>query len=255
MRRLEGKVVIVAGAGGIGNGLAARYCAEGAAVVLGDVDQTVAQNAAEAIAKEGGRIIGIALDGAHEDAIVTAVALAQREFGGLHGFHANFSSFVDGIQNDDVLSLPLDSFDEMMRVNARGFFLCTRHAVPAMIASGGGTMLYTSSGAAYVGEPVRVAYAMSKAAGHALARHVANRFGGQGIRANVIAPGLIAHPRFDDATLAMLEGDLADKAVAIKTRIGKPDDIAGVGAMLISDDGGFITGQVFCVDGGGTMRA
>src|SRR5687768_2645605 len=156
MNRLQGKAVVVAGAGGIGNALAARYCAEGAAVVLGDVDAGIAERAAESITAEGGRIVATRLDGADEASIAAAIALAQAEFGGLHGFHANFSSFVDGTNEEDVVTLPLDSFDEMIRVNARGFFLCTRLAVPAMIASGGGTMLYTSSGAAYMGEPVRV---------------------------------------------------------------------------------------------------
>ena len=144
-------------------------------------------------------------------------------------------------------------YDEVMRVNARGFVLCTRYAIPAMLESGGGSIVYTSSGAAYMGEQVRVAYAMSKASIHALMRHVANRFGPRGIRANVIAPGVIAHDRFykvipPDVIETFKQGNV------FKDRLGGPEDIAAMGALLMSDDGKFVTGQVISVDGGDTMR-
>jgi NAD(P)-dependent dehydrogenase (short-subunit alcohol dehydrogenase family) len=179
--------------------------------------------------------------------------LAVSTFGGLDGFHANFANFRDGANGEDVLSLPLEIYDDMMRVNARGFLLCTRHAVPVMISRGGGSMVYTSSGAAYMGETVRVAYAMSKAAAHALMRHVARRFGPDGIRANVIAPGVISHSRFE----AVISPEMATafkQMTAIKTRLGSPADIAAMGALLMSDEGSYITGQVISVDGGNLMR-
>lgn len=250
--RLKGKVIVVAGAGGIGNELARRYAAEGAAVVLGDIDATVAKTVAEEIAAAGGTAIGIKLDGADDGSVKAAVDLAVTKFGGLDGFHANFASLSDGTGGEDVLNLPLMTYDEEMRVNARGFLLCTRHAVPAMLARGGGSMVYTSSGAAFIGEPVRVAYAMSKAAGHALMRHVANRFGRDGIRANVIAPGVIVHKRFEE----VIPPDVAEEMRAMTAigRLGRPVDIAAMGALLMSDEGSFITGQVISVDGGTVMR-
>jgi NAD(P)-dependent dehydrogenase (short-subunit alcohol dehydrogenase family) len=122
-----------------------------------------------------------------------------------------------------------------------------------MIARGGGSMIYTSSGAAHAGEVVRVAYAMSKTAGHALMRHVANRFGPDGIRANVIAPGVIAHPRFETQVSPELANSMMQRT-PIRTRLGRPLDIAALGALLMSDEGSYITGQVISVDGGGTMR-
>jgi NAD(P)-dependent dehydrogenase (short-subunit alcohol dehydrogenase family) len=221
-------------------------------VLLGDVDARVAEAAAGGIAASGGRAIGIALDGADEQAVASAVERATAEFGGLDGFHANFASFADGESGDDIVDLSLDVFDRVMEVNARGFVLCTRYAIPAMLARGGGAIVYTSSGAAHMGEAVRCAYAMSKAATHALMRHVARRFGPQGIRANVIAPGVIVHPRFehalDDATKAML------RDTSVLKQFGTPADIAAMGALLMSDDGRFMTGQVLSVDGGGSMR-
>jgi NAD(P)-dependent dehydrogenase (short-subunit alcohol dehydrogenase family) len=146
----------------------------------------------------------------------------------------------------------MDIYDDVMRVNARGFLLCTRYVVPEMLARGGGSIVYTSSGAAHQPETVRVAYAMSKAAGHALMRHVAARFGPDGIRANVISPGLVAHKRFWE----VMPAEVADamKANIPIGRLGAPEDIAAMGALLMSDEGSFITGQVISVDGGGTMR-
>ncbi len=251
--RLQGKVIAVAGAGGIGDELARRYAAEGASVVVGDVEAGSAERIAGEINDAGGTAVGTTLDGGDDASVRDFVALAVSTYGGLDGFHANYASFADGSVGQDVLEMPLDSYDEAMAVNARGFVLCTRHAVPEMLKRGGGSMVYTSSGAVYIGEPVRVAYSMSKSAIHALMRHVANRFGPEGIRANVIAPGVIAHDRL----MAMMPPEAVEQfkqVTALKTRLGTSADIAAMGALLMSDEGAFITGQVLSVDGGNTMR-
>jgi NAD(P)-dependent dehydrogenase (short-subunit alcohol dehydrogenase family) len=112
--------------------------------------------------------------------------------------------------------------------------------------------VYTSSGAAFVGEAERLSYAVSKAGINALMRHVASRWGRQGIRSNAIAPGLVmtegAMVHMDEqARAAML-------AIGRSTRLGEPGDIAAMVAMLMSDDGEWINGQVISVDGGITMR-
>lgn len=252
MQRLVGKVIVVAGGGGIGGGLARRYAAEGAAVVLGDLDAASTEKIVEDIRRGGGTALGVRLDGADEASVNAAVALAVERFGGLDGFHANFASFKDGESGADILDLPMEVFDEVMRVNARGFVLCTRVAIPQMLTRGGGSLVYTTSGAAFSGEPVRLAYAMSKVAAHALVRNVASRFGPQGIRANAIAPGLITHERFE----AVMDPDLVRQMAARIPvgRIGTPQDIAAMGALLMADEGSFINGQVLSVDGGVTMR-
>jgi NAD(P)-dependent dehydrogenase (short-subunit alcohol dehydrogenase family) len=177
MKRLIGKVILVAGAGGIGAELARRYAAEGASVVLGDIDASAAEAVVRDIAATGGNGLAAQLDGGDEASIAAAVALTCETFGGLDGLHANFASFADGKLNVGILDLPLDAYDEMMRVNARGFLVATKYALPPMIARGGGSIVYTSSGAAHSPGPVRVAYSMSKVAGHALMRHVATRHG------------------------------------------------------------------------------
>jgi NAD(P)-dependent dehydrogenase (short-subunit alcohol dehydrogenase family) len=254
MRRLEGKTVLVAGGGGIGSALAGRYAAEGAAVVLGDLDPVAAQQVVTEIVDAGGRAVAVELDGGDEASIAAAVATAVDTFAGLDGLHVNFASFGDHADNVGVTELPLEIFDEVVRVNQRGYLLCTRLALPPMIERGGGSIVYTGSAAAYLGETTRLAYAMSKAANHALMRHVASRYGRNGVRANVIAPGLIVHPRAE-ADLDPEVFTRALKSTWVKSRLGRPDDIAAVGAMLMSDDGAYITGQVLSVDGGATRRA
>lgn len=254
MRRLEGKVILLAGAGGIGGGLARRYAQEGARLVVGDINVGAAEEVVGAIASSGGNASAIKLDGADETSAHAAVSHCVKLHGGLDGLHANFASLADSDPELGILELPLEVFDDVQRVNARGFYLCTRAALPALLKRGGGSVLYTSSAAAYRSGPAQVAYAMSKAAGHALMRHVAVRFGGQGVRANAIAPALTLHPKIESlAPPQMIEW--AKGAAAIKSRVGRPDDIAAMGALLMSDEGSYITGQVFSIDGGTVMRS
>ena len=252
-RKLEGKVILVAGAGGIGGGLAERYAAEGARVVLGDINKAAADRVAAKISAAGHEAIAIALDGADEASAAAAVATCRDAFGGLDGLHANFANFADSPGERGILELPLEVFDETQRINVRGFYLCTRAALPLILEQGSGSILYTSSIAAYHAGPSQVAYAVSKAAGHALMRHVASRYGPQGIRANSIAPGFIIHEGLGELDPQLLEWGKA--GAAIKSRLGQTDDIAAMSALLMSDQGSYITGQVICIDGGTTMRA
>ena len=251
--RLKGKTILVAGGGGIGSGLARRYALEGGNVVLGDIQERSAVETVNEITALGGRALATRLDGTDEQSIAEAIALACREFGGLDGLHANFASFVDQDQDTGVLELPLTSFDETIRVNLRGYYLCTWMALPALLARGGGSIIYTSSPAASKGEPTRVAYAISKAGGQALMRHVAARYGARGVRANCISPGSVLHARHEDALDPSMKEWLFSLAI-LKSRLGRPDDVAAMSALLMSDEGSYVTGQVISVDGGVTMR-
>lgn len=253
MNRLQGKVVLVAGAGGIGSALARRYAAEGAQVVLGDVNLAAAQQVVEQIAASVGEALAIHLDGAQEDSAQAAVDTCLAHYGGLDGLHANFAYMGDCDPSVGILDLPVDVFDETQRVNARGFYLCTRAALPALLERGGGSIIYTSSAAANASTPAQVAYSMSKAAGQALMRHVATRYGEAGVRANTIAPAMTLSPEIE-ALLPQEMVDWARDGAAIKSRIGRPEDIAAMGALLLSDEGSYITGQVISIDGGTTMR-
>jgi NAD(P)-dependent dehydrogenase (short-subunit alcohol dehydrogenase family) len=253
VRRLEGKTILVAGGGGIGRGLALRYAQEGANVLLGDIDLDAAAAVVDDIATTGGRALAVRLDGTDERSAAQAVACACDAYGGLDGLHVNFASFIDQDQDTGVLELPLEAFDETMRVNLRGYYLCTRAALPAILQRGGGSIVYTSSPAASKGEPTRVAYAISKAGGQALMRHVAARYGVRGVRANSISPGSVLHERHEaDLTPEMKEWLFG--LAQIKSRLGRAEDVAAMSALLMSDEGSYITGQVISVDGGVTMR-
>jgi NAD(P)-dependent dehydrogenase (short-subunit alcohol dehydrogenase family) len=254
MGKLEGKVILVAGAGGIGGALARCYAAEGAQVVLGDINQGSAEEVVSEIENTDGEAIALHLDGSDEQSVDAAISICRKTYGGLDGLHANFASLADSNREHGILELPLEIFDQTQRVNARGFYLCSRAAIRALLERGGGAIVYTSSIGAYTGGAAQVAYSMSKAAGHALMRHVASRYGAMGVRANTIAPGLT----LDTEAEAKVSPELVDWCRAracIKSRTGRPSDIAAVGTLLMSDDGSYITGQVICVDGGTTMRA
>lgn len=253
MKRFDGKVVVIAGgSGGIGSSVSKRLAKEGATVVIGDIDLGKAEQTAAEIEAEDGRAIALRLDIADEDSVESFVQNAVDMHGGIDGFHANALDSRFANSDLDAVSSDMSVYDNMMHANLRGYYLCTRHAVPHLVARGGGSMLYTSSASAYAGTEDRPVYAMVKSGIHALARHVASRWGKQGVRSNVIAPGVIFH-----AAVAAVMGEQYGEEVlkSLKVcRIGKPEDIAAMAALLMSDEGGFITGQVISVDGGATMR-
>jgi len=138
-----------------------------------------------------------------------------------------------------------------MLPKVEGFVHVTGAALPLLLERGGGAIVYTSSGVVFAGEPVRVAYAASKAGVNALMRHVASAWGKQGIRSHAISPGLVTSP----AVMALPQ-DFRDACLAANrtVRFGEADDIAAMVAMLMSADGAWIQGQVITVDGGQIIR-
>ena len=247
---LDDKVVLVAGCGGIGDVLVRRYAEEGARVVAGDIRGDHAIALAKEIDATGKVVVGVALDGSNETSVKAAVELAISSFGQLTGLHANFIHSVEG--TDTVEEIDFEEFNTVMRVNAGGYLLCSRHAIPAMLDAGGGSIVYTATSDTYLGSADRLAYAMSKIANHALMRHVARRYGRNDIRANVVQPGLMLHEKLQ-ATMPEQAKEQVLRSMAIKSRFGRPEDIAEMGAFLLSDKAGFITGQVITVNGGLTM--
>lgn len=248
-------MILVAGAGGIGAGIARGLANDGATVVLGDIRYDAAAEVVEEIVARGGTAVATALDGADETSARAITELAVSRFGGLDGVHINFA-YLDNARpsgmSTDLLGQDLEQYDEAMRVNARGYLVCTRQVIPALLARGGGSIVYTATNSIYNGAADLLGYAMSKAPILPLMRHVATRYGPEGIRANAISPGLIVHSGLE---AALSEAELADYASAAPIkRLGRPNNIAAVSAMLMSDDGDFITGQVIAVDGGAFMR-
>lgn len=248
--RLAGKTIVLAGAGGIGDHVARHYVEEGANVVLADLRGDHARAVAAAIDPAGVRIVGTDLEGTDEASAAAMVALAVSRFGRLDGLHLNFTKSERAGMGFDV---PLDLYHEVMNVTALGYLVCTRAAVPAMIAAGGGAIVYMSSAVSYSSGPDFVVYQMAKSAINAFTRATASSFGEKGIRANAIAPGLILHDRHKANMSEAYKAD-AMAQTALKTRLGDPLDIAATSAFLLSDAAGYISGQLIAVDGGFSMR-
>jgi NAD(P)-dependent dehydrogenase (short-subunit alcohol dehydrogenase family) len=255
MRGLDGKVAVVAGgAGGIGTATSVRLAEEGARVVVGDLDEQLALGVAEEIARRGGAAIPHPCDISVEDDVAGLIARAVDEYGGVDILHANAADLSPGTigEDSDVAQIDLEVFDRTMRVNMRGHFLCARHVIPELLKRGGGAVVFTSSAAAFAGEPERPAYAMAKSGNHALVRHIASRWGKDGIRANAVAPGLVLTASVRDS----LNAEFREQVLRLSRspRLGTPEDIAAMVAFLASDDGEWINGQVFDVDGGAILR-
>jgi NAD(P)-dependent dehydrogenase (short-subunit alcohol dehydrogenase family) len=193
------------------------------------------------------RVRGLPVDGADEESVSAIVRLAVDTFGRVDGMHLNFTNAADAYLPGGVVDLPLDAFDEVMRVNTRGFVICAKHAIPPMIEAGGGSLVFTASIDAYNGASTRVSYQMSKAAELALMRHIARKYGPKGIRCNAIAPGLIWHYKFDQNPMPDGIVEQTRARQMIKSRFGTPDDVAALGALLLSNDGSFITAQTISV--------
>ncbi|HTJ64414.1 MAG TPA: SDR family oxidoreductase [Alphaproteobacteria bacterium] len=253
MRGLKGKVAVIAGGGtGIGAATAIRLAEEGVSVAVGDINIRAAEEVVGNIAAAGGNAIAVHFDVSDDESVRNLVATAVETYGGIDLMHANAADLSLCMNDSDAVDISLEIWDQTMAVNLRGHLLCTRHAIPALLKRGGGAIVYTSSGAAYVGEPVRVAYAVSKSGINALMRHVASRWGKEGIRSNAIAPGLI----MTENALKNMPQERQDEMLALgrSKRLGFPGDIASTVVMLASDDGDWINGQVISVDGGITMR-
>jgi NAD(P)-dependent dehydrogenase (short-subunit alcohol dehydrogenase family) len=253
MRGLKGKVATIAGAAtGIGKATAIRLAEEGVSLVLGDINIAGVEAVAAQVNAAGGNAVAVHCNIADDESVKALVDLAVKTYGGLDFMHANAADLKVVLSDTNAVDVPLEVFDRTIAVNLRGHLLCTRHAIPEFQKRGSGAIVYTSSAASYAGEPERVAYGVSKSGINALMRHVASRWGKEGIRANAIAPGVV----ITEATRTGIPDEMKQMILAMSrsTRLGQPEDIAAMVAMLFSDDGEWINGQVVSVDGGVILR-
>lgn len=251
MRGLANKVAIIAGgARGIGAATARRLAEEGAHVVIGDLLEEQARDVADDIVAKGGKAIAVTLDGTKAASQAAIVKAALDAFGRLDIYHSNLAGGTEG--DIDALNCSEEVLDRSFAINTKSHFLATQAALPAMLEQGSGAMIYTSSGAAAGGAPWQVAYPMTKNAIHALARHVASKWGKKGIRANVICPGLV----LTEAAAIHLTDEYREQGLKAipHTRLGKSEDIAAAVTFLASDDGEWVNGQVWHVNGGSIKR-
>lgn len=206
----------------------------------------------DTIVGEGGAAYGLAFDATDEASICAMLKQVVKEFGRVDAVHANFADLRVLADDSDVVNVSEEVLERTLDVNLKGMVRITRHAVPHLLASGGGALVYTSSTASKIGEPVRPCYAMAKAGLNGLVRHVASAFGNQGIRANAVMPGLVITPERQTARQSELQRQVL--AQVRSPRLGKVEDIAAMVALLVSSDGEWINGQSIAVDGGATLN-
>ncbi len=249
--RLRDKVAIVTGAAsGIGEETAVRLAAEGAATVVADINLAGAQKLVERITASGHVAAPAQVDLGDEQSIKALIAFAVERFGGLDILDNNAADTVLSSTRDfGVEQTDTEVWDAMMRINLRGTMLACKAAIPRMRARGGGSIINMSSGSGLTGALAPTAYGVSKAGIIALTRYVATQHGKEGIRCNAIAPGLIVTPSTKSSYATGPFGEMMLRH-HLTPRLGKPEDIASMVVFLGSDEAQFVTGQVFCVDGG-----
>lgn len=253
--RLDGKVAIVAGAawGGIGAATALRFAREGAKVVVSTrrrrekLNETVAR-----IEAVGGQVVGVMGDVADEGMWRECVELALERFGTLTTLVHNAAQTTA----KEVIEISQEEWDEGLAVSLGGPWLGAKHCIPEMMKAGAGQIIFISSVNGIVANPGLGLYGASKAGLHSLTRTIALEYGRRGIRANAIAPGLIAGERtIEDLAQGDPRDEWAERDCYPLGRYGTPEEVANVALFLASDDSSFVTGTVVIVDGGLTIQS
>jgi NAD(P)-dependent dehydrogenase (short-subunit alcohol dehydrogenase family) len=244
-QRLDGKVAFVTGAGsGIGRAIATALHAEGAAVVIADVSGNE-----KALADElGARTVAVTADVTVGSDVAAAVDAAREAFGGLHVMVNNAG--IDGAMAP-IVDCSEENFDRVVAVNLKGVFLGMKHAIPLLLASGGGSVINIASAAGLVGFPMMPAYCASKGGVVQLTRAGALEYAAAGVRVNAICPGVIDTPLIAGIDPAMTEAAMAMTPLG---RLGRPSEIAALAVFLASDESSYMTGAALSIDGGFTTH-
>ncbi|MEN9805197.1 MAG: hypothetical protein RIS41_2044 [Actinomycetota bacterium] len=247
MNRLTGKVALITGAAsGLGRTAAEMFAAEGALVVVADVvdgDEVI-----ESIDAVGGEATYVRCDVTDSDSVAAAVEHAREQYGALHVLYNNAGVMLaddDGPENTSI-----ETYERTMDINVKGVLIGCRHAIPAMLESGGGSIVNVASFVAHLGAATpQIAYTASKGAVLAMTREIAVMYARRGIRANALCPGPIMTP-----LLAKFLSDDAKRQRRLvhvpMGRFGEPHEIAHGAIFLASDESSWMTGQSLIIDGG-----
>jgi NAD(P)-dependent dehydrogenase (short-subunit alcohol dehydrogenase family) len=251
---LEDKVVIITGsASGMGKATALECAAQGASVVVADLNEAGAQAVADQITRSGGTAMAHRADLTEEADVAALVDATVARFGSVHGLHNNAYA-VHPSAGADLVNTTLEAWEWTIKVCLTSQFLCSRAVIPHMIAAGGGSIVNVSSGNGFGGGPGAAAYGAAKAGAAVVSKYIATQYGKRGIRCNTIVPGFTAGTGWqrpdEEPTEALRE--LFDRALddICMPRLPVPADIAAVVAFLLSDAGASVQGATIDVNGG-----
>ncbi len=251
------QAVVTGGASGIGLAIAETFAAQGASVVLLDMDAEKSRGAAARIAAVGSATVSaLGCDVSSEESVRAAFAEIGAGIGAGAGAGIDVLVNCAGIAHVGTLeSTTVDDMDRLYRVNVRGTYLCMRAALTPMLASGRGVILNLASIAATAGIAERFAYSMTKGAVLAMTLSVAKDYIARGIRCNCISPARVHTPFVDGFLAKNYPGHEAEKMQDLERaqpigRMGTPEEIAWLALYLCSDAAGFVTGADYPIDGG-----
>jgi NAD(P)-dependent dehydrogenase (short-subunit alcohol dehydrogenase family) len=248
MGRLDGKVALITGgASGMGRAACELFASEGARVVVVDLTER-GEDVAAAIRAAGNDAVYVGADVSEADDCEAMVAFAMLEYGALHVLYNNAGVFPS--DDGGVLETPEGTWDRVMQINLKGVWLGCRAGIPAMLESGGGSIINVASFVALVGAATaQIAYTSSKGGVLAMTREIAVEYARSGIRANSLCPGPM-----DTPLLAEIMSDPAKRARRMvhipMGRLGEASELAKAALFLASDDSSFMTGAALVVDGG-----
>jgi len=254
MDRLRDRVIIVTGgAHGIGRAYCEGLSAEGARVVVADLDGPAAEELARALGKNGQDALAVTTDVSQPEATERMTAAAVERFGRIDGLINNAALFQrPAMSRVPFERIPLEEWDRLMAVNLRGIFLCCRAVVPHMKQRRHGKIVNISSGTVFYGATLAAHYVASKAGVIGLTRSLARELGEYDINVNAIAPGLtISMDEVEPGRDALNRQRLQARSLK---RTEHPQDLVGAAVFLCSADSDFITGQTLVVDGGAQMH-
>ncbi len=232
----------------MGRAAASLFAAEGARVVVADAVRDAGEETVATVGSAGGEAAFVEVDVSHEDAVAAMVRFAVDTFGGLHVLYNNAGVFP--ADDGGVTETSVRTWDRVMDVNLKGVWLGCKHGVPAMLDSGGGSIVNVASFVALMGAATpQIAYTASKGGVLAMTREVAVEHARSGIRANALCPGPIDTPLLAEL---MSDPDWARRRLVHipMGRPGRAEELAKAALFLASDDSSYMTGSALVVDGG-----